>query len=78
MRAVCGAFAAHGDRTAVGVDADAQGSSLREDEAHPPLDDSGRMPHVCIEKNPGWFVRWHSEDAVVLLGSRMSLKENKT
>ena len=28
--------AAHGDRAAVGVDVDAQGSSLREDESHFP------------------------------------------
>jgi len=37
VRAVCDVCAAHGDRAAVGVDVDAQGSGLREDETHFPL-----------------------------------------
>jgi len=35
--------AAHGDRAAVGVDVDAQGSGLREDESHFPLKGAGRL-----------------------------------
>jgi len=40
VRCMCGVCAAHGDRcnrAAVGVDVDAQGSGLREDETHFPL-----------------------------------------
>ena len=43
VRCMCDVCAAHGDRAAVGVDVDAQGSGL------------SRMPRVCIGKNPGWF-----------------------
>ena len=38
MRCMCDVCAAHGDWAAVGVDVDAQGSSLREDETHFPFD----------------------------------------
>ena len=38
VRCMCDVCAAHGDRAAVGVDVDAQGSSLREDETHFPFD----------------------------------------
>ena len=34
VRCMCGVCAAHGDRASVGVDVDAQGSGLREDETH--------------------------------------------
>ena len=37
VRCMCDVCAAHGDRAAVGVDVDAQGSGLREDESHFPL-----------------------------------------
>ena len=37
VQCMCDVCAAHGDRAAVGVDVDAQGSSLREDEPHFPL-----------------------------------------
>ena len=37
VRCMCDVFAAHGDRAAVGVNVDAQGSNLREDESHFPL-----------------------------------------
>ena len=37
LRCMCDVCAAHGDRAAVIVDVDAQGSSLREDESHFPL-----------------------------------------
>ena len=37
VRCMCDVCAAHGDRAAVGVDVDAQGSSLREDESNFPL-----------------------------------------
>ena len=37
VRCMCDVCAAHGDRAAMGVDADVQGSSLREDESHFPL-----------------------------------------
>ena len=54
MHCMCDVCAAHGDRAAVGVDVDAQGSSLREDETHFPL--NARVEcRVCIGKNPGWF-----------------------
>jgi len=46
VRCVCDVCAAHGDRAAVGVDVDAQGSGLREHETH------FRMPRVCNGKNP--------------------------
>ena len=38
VRCMCDVCAAHGDRAVVGVDVDAQGSGLREDESHFPLD----------------------------------------
>ena len=37
MRCMCDESAAHGDRAAVGVVVDAQGSGLREDETNFPL-----------------------------------------
>ena len=37
VRCMCDVCAAHGDRAAVGVDVDAQGSGLREDETYFPL-----------------------------------------
>ena len=43
MRAVCDVCAAHSDRAAVGVDVDAQGSSLREDESHFTLKGADRL-----------------------------------
>ena len=37
VRTVCDVCAVHGDRAAVGVDVDAQGSRYREDETYFPL-----------------------------------------
>ena len=56
-RCMCDVWAAHYDRAAGGVDVDAQGSGLREDESHFPLNArvDSMMPRVCIGKNPGWF-----------------------
>ena len=42
VRCMCDVCAAHGDRAAVGVDVDAQGSGLREDESHFPF--NARVP----------------------------------
>ena len=37
VRCMCDVCSAHGDRSAVGVDVDVQGSGIREDETHFPL-----------------------------------------
>ena len=52
---MCDVCAAHGDRAAVGVDVDAQGSGLREDESHFPLNARVECRAFVSEKNPGWF-----------------------
>ena len=77
MHHVC---AAHGDRPAVGVDIDAQGSSLGQDKTIFPLNARvsrvSRMPRVNIGKNPGWFALALGQ-ALVFLGFLMILKELK-
>ena len=47
MRDVC---AAHGDRAAVSVDVDVQGSSLREDESHFPWFDTQRRRQMVSSR----------------------------
>ena len=59
VRCMCDVCAAHGDRAAVGVDVDAQGSGL------------SRMPRVCIGKNPEGFAL-APEKAAVFLGFPIS------
>ena len=55
VRCMCDVCAAHGGRAAVGVDVDAQGSGLREDETHFPLIASlSSMPRVEIIES--WLV----------------------
>ena len=73
---MCDVCAAHGDRAAVGVDVDAQGSSLREDETHFPL--NARVECRAFESERILFgLRWHAEEAVVFLGFPMSLTAGK-
>ena len=67
--------AAHGDRAAVGVDVDAQGSSLREDESHFPLDARVEC-RAFVSERILVGLRWHAEKAAVFLGFPMSLWEN--
>ena len=50
---VCDVCAAHGDRAAVGVDVDAQGSGLREDESHFPL--NARVECCAFVSERIWF-----------------------
>ena len=69
MRDVC---AAQGDRSAV-VDVDAQGSSLREDEPHFPL--NARVEcRAFVSERILVDLRWHAEEAVVFSSFPMSLK----
>ena len=76
VRCMCDVCAAHGDRAAVGVDIDAQGSSLREDESHFSL--NARVEcRAFVSKRilVGFLIclRWHAEKAAVFLGFPMSL-----
>ena len=66
---MCDVCAAHGDRAAVGVDVDAQGSGLREDETHFPF--NARVE--CRVRIGKVALRWHAEKAAVFLGFPMSL-----
>ena len=56
---MCDVCAAHGDRAAVGVDVDAQGSSLREDESHFPLN-----PRFALAPRKGGSVPRFSDEPV--------------
>ena len=73
MRCMCDVCAAHGDRAAVGVDVDAQGSGLRvEDESHFPL--NARVEcRAFVSERILVGLRWHPEKAAVFLGFPMSL-----
>ena len=72
VRCMCDVCAAHGDRAAVGVDVDAQGSSLREDESHFPL--NARVEcRAFVSERILVGLRWHPEKAAVFLGFPMSL-----
>ena len=71
VRCMCDVCAAHGDRAAVGVDVDAQGSSLREDESHFPL--NARVEcRAFVSERILVGLRWHAEQAAVFLGFPMS------
>ena len=77
VRCMCDVCAAHGDRAAVGVDVDAQGSGLREDESHFPL--NARVEcRAFVSERILVGLRWHAEKAAVFLGFPMSLWEKKT
>ena len=70
VRCMCDVCAAHGDRAAVGVDVDAQGSSLRED--HFPL--NARVEcRAFVSERILVGLRWHTDKAAVFLGFPMSL-----
>ena len=72
VRCMCDVCAAHGDRAAVCVDVDAQGSSLREDESHFPL--NARVEcRAFVSERILVGLRWHTEKAAVFLGFPMSL-----
>ena len=72
VRCMCDVCAAHGDRAAVGVDVDAQGSSLREDESNFPL--NARVEcRAFVSERILVGLRWHAEKAAVFLGFPMSL-----
>ena len=72
VRCMCDVCAAHGDRAAVGVDVDAQGSSLREDESHFPL--NARVEcRAFVSERILVGLRWHPEKAAVFNGFPMSL-----
>ena len=77
VRAVCDVCAAHSDKAAVGDGVDVQGSSLREDETHFPLNAKVECRAVASERILVGL-RWHAEEAVVFLGFPISLKEKKT
>ena len=72
VRCMCDVCAAHGDRAAVGVDVDAQGSGLREDESHFPLNASVEC-RAFVSARILVGLRWHPEKATVFLGFPMSL-----
>jgi len=75
VRCVYDVCAAHGDRAAVGVDVDAQGSGFRED--HFPL--TARVEcRAFVSERILVGLRWHTEEAVVFLSSPTSLEEKKT
>ena len=72
VRCICDVCAAHGDRAAVGVDVDAQGSGLREDESHFPL--NARVEcRAFVSERILVGLRWHPEKAAVFLGFPMFL-----
>ena len=77
MRCMGDVCAAHGDRAAVGVDVDAQGSSLREDESHFPLNARVECRAFVFERILVGL-RWHAEKAAVFLGFPMNLNEKNT
>ena len=72
VRCMCDVCAAHGDRAAVGVDVDVQGSSLREDETHFPFDARVEC-RAFVSDRILVGLRWHAEKAAVFLGFPMSL-----
>ena len=77
VRGMCDVCAAHGDRAAVGVDVDAQGISLREDETHFPINTTVEC-RAFVSERILVGLRWHAEEAAVLLGFSMSVKETGT
>ena len=65
VRCVCDACAANGDRAAVGVDVDALGSGLREDESHFPL--NARVEcRAFVSGKILVGLRWHPEKAAAI------------
>ena len=77
VRCICDVCAAHGDRAAVGVDVDAQGSGFREDETHFPF--NARVEcRAFISERIMVCLLWHAKEAAVFLGFPMSLEEKKT
>ena len=71
---MCDVCAGNCDRAVVGVDVDAQGSSLGEDETHFSL--NARLEcRACVSERILVGLRWHAEEAVVFLGFPMRLKE---
>ena len=72
MRCMCDVCAAHGDRAAVGVDVDAQDSSLREDETHFPINARVKC-RVFVSERILLGVCLHTEKEAVFLGLPMSL-----
>ena len=73
VRCMCDVCAAHGDRASVGVDVDAQGSGLREDETHFPF--NARVEcRAFVSERILVGLRWHAEEAVVFIAFPMSLK----
>jgi hypothetical protein len=69
---LCDVYAARGDRAAVGVDVDAQGSGLPEDETHFPLD--ARVGcRALVSERILVGLRWHAEKEEEFLGFPMSL-----
>ena len=72
LRCMCDMCYAHGDKAAVGVDVDAQCSSLREDESHFPL--NARVEcRAFVSERILVGLRWHAEKAAVFLGFPMIL-----
>ena len=73
---MCDVCAAHCDKAAVRVDVDAQGSSLREVVTHFTLH-AKAICRLFVSKGMLVGLSWHAEEAVVILGFPMSLKEKK-
>ena len=77
VRCMCDVCSAHGDKAAVGVDVDAQGSDFREDEIHFSLNSRVQCRAFVLERILVSLC-WHAEEATVYLGFPMSLEEKKT
>ena len=67
VRCMCDVCTAHADRAAVVVDVDAQGSGLREDESHFPLNARGEC-RAFVSGKILVGLRWHAEKAAVFVG----------
>ena len=76
VRCMCSVCAAHGDRAAVCVDVDAQGSSLRENESHFPLNARVECRAFVLERILVGL-RWHAEEVVVFLDFPMAVEERR-
>ena len=71
VRCMCDVCAAHGNRAAVGVGVDAQGSGFREDDTC--LLFIPEYNAAFVSKRILVGLRWHAEEAVVFLGFPMYL-----
>jgi len=74
---MCDVCAARSDRAAVGVDVDAQGSGLRGDDTHFPI--NARVEcRAFVSERILVGLRWHVKEALVFVSLLMSPKDKKT